>query len=195
MALLLVSLGHPATSIGAKYRSQGFASTAKCQVQLTHSVQHSAPLGFSPGHVHLGWAKHAKGLVPLASFLGSVVASSSIAHAAVDPSYWTGSLDVEPTNALSLPTWIIHTSSVLEWVTATFLLWEFGTLPGNEAYKGLAWAMLPSLGAALCALTWHFFYNAEDMAFLVACQGLLTVLGNCTLWLGAYRIYKRATKE
>jgi hypothetical protein len=28
----------------------------------------------------------------------------------------------EPSNALSLPTWAVHTSSVLEWMTAMFLM-------------------------------------------------------------------------
>ena len=30
--------------------------------------------------------------------------------------------------------------------------------------------MLPSLGSAMCACTWHFFYNAPDLELLVALQ-------------------------
>lgn len=42
----------------------------------------------------------------------------------------------EPANALSLPTWAIHVSSVLEWVTAMVLFWRLaeasGTFASNE---------------------------------------------------------------
>jgi hypothetical protein len=27
----------------------------------------------------------------------------------------------------------------------------------------MAWGMLPSLGSAMCACTWHFFYNSPDL--------------------------------
>lgn len=34
----------------------------------------------------------------------------------------------------------------------------------------MTWGMLPSLGSAMCACTWHFFYNAPSLEFLVALQ-------------------------
>ena len=40
--------------------------------------------------------------------------------------------------------------------------------------------------------TRHFFYNSPDLDFLVALQAALTVAGNCTCWLAAYRIYRAA---
>eukprot|EP00210_Caulerpa_lentillifera_P007072 g6765.t1 len=51
-------------------------------------------------------------------------------------------LRTEPSNALSLPTWIIHISSVLEWVTAMALIWKFAEVTGNEKWKGLTWGMV-----------------------------------------------------
>ncbi|GAQ85223.1 hypothetical protein KFL_002250030 [Klebsormidium nitens] len=102
----------------------------------------------------------------------------------------------EPANALSLPTWIIHVASVVEWVTAIALVWRYGDSdePGRRAWKGLAWGMVPLLAGALCACTWHFFYNAPSLEIIVALQGFFTVLGNCTLWYAAFRIYQRAQK-
>eukprot|EP00249_Psilotum_nudum_P010763 c22748_g1_i1 orf=276-833(+) len=47
----------------------------------------------------------------------------------------------EPKNALSLPTWIIHVGSVVEWVTAMALVWEYGQISGNIRWKGLSWGM------------------------------------------------------
>ncbi|KAL5828155.1 hypothetical protein ACOSQ4_019952 [Xanthoceras sorbifolium] len=32
----------------------------------------------------------------------------------------------EPANALSLPTWAIHVSSVVEWIAAMSLVWQYG---------------------------------------------------------------------
>ena len=54
----------------------------------------------------------------LASLLpASVIASMIVAASSCDPA---SALEIyaEPANALSLPTWAIHVSSVVEWVTA-----------------------------------------------------------------------------
>ncbi|TMW85266.1 hypothetical protein EJD97_023421 [Solanum chilense] len=98
----------------------------------------------------------------------------------------------EPSNALSLPTWAIHVSSVVEWVTAMALVWQYGEKSGNDSWKGLSWGMVPLLGGAFCACTWHFFYNSESLEFqvLVALQAALTVLGNATMCIAAFRIYR-----
>lgn len=66
----------------------------------------------------------------------------------------------EPANALSLPTWAIHVSSVTEWVAAMALMWRYAEVSGNPRWKGMAWGMMPSLGSAMAACTWHFFYNS-----------------------------------
>lgn len=96
----------------------------------------------------------------------------------------------EPSNALSLPTWAVHTSSVFEWGIGMYLMWKYGQVSGNPRWKGMAWGMLPCLGSAMCACTWHFYYNSTDVQFLVALQAFLTVIGNFTCWIAAYRIYQ-----
>eukprot|EP00890_Picochlorum_soloecismus_P000645 jgi/Picsp_1/1581/NSC_05059-R1_protein len=96
----------------------------------------------------------------------------------------------EPSNALSLPTWAVHTSSVFEWGVGMYLMWKYGEVSGNPRWKGMAWGMLPCLGSAMCACTWHFYYNSTDVQFLVALQAFLTVVGNFTCWIAAYRIYQ-----
>lgn len=95
----------------------------------------------------------------------------------------------EPKNALSLPTWVIHVSSVVEWIVAMSLVWQYGDKPRCQAWKGLSWGMVPLLGGALCACTWHFFYNAESLEILVAIQAALTLVGNFTMLVAAFRIY------
>ncbi|XP_024386121.1 uncharacterized protein [Physcomitrium patens] len=98
--------------------------------------------------------------------------------------------ETELTNALSLPTWFIHVASVVEWITAMALVWQYGDTPGNSSWKGLSWGMVPLLGGAMCACTWHFFYNAPALEILVVLQAALTVIGNFTMWAAAFRIYQ-----
>ncbi|VVB12017.1 unnamed protein product [Arabis nemorensis] len=106
-----------------------------------------------------------------------------------------GSLQLsEPANALSLPTWAVHVSSVVEWITAMALVWKYGERKGYESWKGLSWGMVPLLGGALCACTWHFFYNDESLEVLVALQAALTVIGNITMCIAAFRINKLSSK-
>jgi hypothetical protein len=52
--------------------------------------------------------------------------------------------------------------------------------------------MMPLLGGALAACTYHFFYNSPELDALVALQALLTVVGNGTCAWAAYRIYADA---
>lgn len=66
---------------------------------------------------------------------------------------------------------------------------------GNAKWKGLTWGMMPLLAGALCACTYHFFYNSSDLDFLVAVQASLTWIGNATCAAAAYRIYKSAQQE
>ncbi|GIL44003.1 hypothetical protein Vafri_1588 [Volvox africanus] len=131
---------------------------------------------------------------------GSMLAGAALVVLACDNLLAPGAaqaleLHAEPGNALSMPTWAIHVSSVLEWVTAMGLMWKYAEASGNPRWKGMAWGMVPSLGSAMAACTWHFFYNSPDLEFLVVVQSALTVIGNCTCWLAAYRIYEGAMAE
>lgn len=94
----------------------------------------------------------------------------------------------EPTNALSIPTWAIHFSSVLEYLLAMNLVWKFAETTGQSSWKGLTWGMLPLHASGVCACTYHWFYNPPELQFLVTSQAGLTLLGNLTCMLAAYRI-------
>ncbi|WVZ65601.1 hypothetical protein U9M48_014934 [Paspalum notatum var. saurae] len=107
---------------------------------------------------------------------GVALAAAAAAAAAVTSPPALAALS-EPANALSLPTWAVHVSSVAEWVTAMWLVWEYGERTGIKGWKGLSWGMVPLLGGAMCACTWHFFYNSESLEVLVALQGRSSVGG------------------
>jgi len=94
----------------------------------------------------------------------------------------------EPVNALSIPTWAIHSSSVIEYLIAMDIIWNYAQNTGNEKWKGLTWGMLPNHASGICACTYHFFYNPSSFQFIVTTQAGLTLLGNITLAIAAYRI-------
>ncbi|KAF3325066.1 Ycf49-like protein [Carex littledalei] len=135
--------------------------------------------------------------------LVSATASIALATAALPPAAAAAASSFplalsalqEPSNALSLPTWAIHVSSVVEWIAAMALVWQYGEKSGHTAWKGLSWGMVPLLGGALCACTWHFFYNSESLEILVAIQGALTTIGNITMLIAAFRIFKASQES
>jgi membrane protein YdbS with pleckstrin-like domain len=98
-------------------------------------------------------------------------------------------------HALSIPTWIIHVSSVIEWIIAIWLIWKYGELTKNRSWWGLSFAMLPALISAMCACTWHYFDNPKSLDWLVTLQATTTLVGNFTLWIAAYMIWRSTTAE
>lgn len=99
-------------------------------------------------------------------------------------------LHPEPLNALSFPTWIIHVSSIIEWLMAMSLVYEYAKVSRNPRWKALTWAMIPLHTSGLCACTYHFFYNAASLNALVTLQAALTFGGNVALFAAAYSIYR-----
>ncbi|KAK8658155.1 hypothetical protein V6N13_036367 [Hibiscus sabdariffa] len=132
---------------------------------------------------------------PMIGIAGSALALALAGSASASEFLGTSLQLSEPANALSLPTWAIHVSSVVEWITAMALVWQYGEKSGFESWKGLSWGMVPLLGGAFCACTWHFFYNSESLEVLVALQAALTVIGNITMCLAAFRIWKLSDKR
>ncbi|ELS01232.1 Protein of unknown function (DUF2499) [Xenococcus sp. PCC 7305] len=97
-------------------------------------------------------------------------------------------------HALSIPTWIVHVSSVIEWIAAIWFIWRYGEVTRDRDWWVLSFAMLPALVSAMCACTWHFFDNVEYLEWLVTVQALMTVAGNVTLCLAGWWIYRNRSK-
>eukprot|EP00440_Ansanella_granifera_P028826 gb/GFBE01031309.1/.p1 GENE.gb/GFBE01031309.1/~~gb/GFBE01031309.1/.p1 ORF type:complete len:492 (+),score=88.27 gb/GFBE01031309.1/:1-1476(+) len=96
------------------------------------------------------------------------------------------SFAAEPVNALSIPNWMVHWSTVFEFLLAMSLAWRYGDASGNQKWKGLTWGMFPSSISSVCALTFHVFYN--QIPWILTAQALFTFIGNATLALASYRI-------
>jgi hypothetical protein len=94
-------------------------------------------------------------------------------------------------HALSLPTWWIHITSVLEWMVAMVAVQQLARRRAEPAWNWLALAMLPALVSAMCACTWHLYDNTPSLYGLVVLQAALTAVGNLALALACLQLLRR----
>ena len=92
----------------------------------------------------------------------------------------------EPENALTIATWIIHISSLVEFLVAMGFCWRWADISNNPRWKGLTWGLIPLHSSGITACTYHLLYNS--IPILVPLQALLTFLGNSTAMYATYRI-------
>jgi len=92
----------------------------------------------------------------------------------------------EPENALSVACWIIHVSSLVEFLVAMGFAWRWADVTSNPKWKGLTWGLLPLHSSGIIACTYHLFYNR--IPIMVPLQAFLTFVGNTTAAYAAYRI-------
>ena len=93
-----------------------------------------------------------------------------------------------PANALSVPTWGVHVFSLVEWLVAMGLVWEYAAASGVKEWRWLTWGMLPLHASGVCACVQHFFFNAADLEWLVTAQGALTMAGNAGMCAAAGKL-------
>ena len=95
---------------------------------------------------------------------------------------------------LSFGTWLIHISSVIEWIFAIFIINKISKFENYYIYFWLSIAMVPNLIGAMCAITWHIYDNQEALYGLVTLQGIFTLIGNSTLAFATFAIYKKSER-
>ena len=93
-------------------------------------------------------------------------------------------------HALSLGTWWIHITSVLEWLAAIVAIQAWGVSRREGGWRWLALAMVPALASAMAACTWHLFDNSPALQGLVVLQAGLTALGNGALAIAAWHLLR-----
>ena len=91
---------------------------------------------------------------------------------------------------LSFGTWLIHISSVIEWIFTILVIYKISTYKEYNLFFWLSLAMIPNLIGAMYAITWHIYDNQENLYGLVSLQGIFTFIGNSTLALAAIIIFK-----
>ena len=91
---------------------------------------------------------------------------------------------------LSCGPWLIHITSVIEWIFAILVINKISTYKKYNLFFWLSLAMVPNLIGAMCAITWHIYDNQEILYGLVSLQGIFTFIGNTTLALSAIKIFR-----
>ncbi len=91
---------------------------------------------------------------------------------------------------LSFGTWLIHISSVIEWIFAILVINKISKYKNYNLFFWLSLAMVPNLIGAMCAITWHIYDNQENLYGLVSLQGIFTFIGNSTLALASIKIFR-----
>jgi hypothetical protein len=94
-------------------------------------------------------------------------------------------------HALSLPTWWIHITSVLEWLLAILVVQAYGRQRRESGWRWLSLAMVPALISAMAACTWHLFDNTAQLHGLVVLQAGLTFVGNACLAGAAWLLLRQ----
>ena len=94
---------------------------------------------------------------------------------------------------LSFATWVIHISSVLEWIVSIFIINQISYFKNYKSFFWLGLAMIPNLIGAMCAITWHIYDNQAQLYGLVTLQGIFTTIGNSTLAAASFYLYKNSS--
>jgi len=89
-------------------------------------------------------------------------------------------------NSFTICSWIIHVSSLVEFLVAMGFAWRWADIVDNPKWKGLTWGLIPLHSSGITACTYHLFYN--HIPILVAFQAFLTCVGNSTAAYAAWRI-------
>jgi len=136
-------------------------------------------------------------LVIILTLIASVTAFwPGLTGAEIHTPYLNGFMDIpkeyvfwgneDPENSLSVACWIIHISSIVEFLVAMGFAWRWADVSNNPKWKGLTWGLIPLHSSGITACVYHLFYNS--IPILVPIQAFLTCLGNTTAAYAAYRI-------
>jgi hypothetical protein len=137
-------------------------------------------------------------VVGLTLLTTATVIVPALSHPTVHTPYLGGILDLplstqelfsgrpEPDNALTVGCWLIHVSSLVEFLVAMGFCWRWADVVENPKWKGLTWGLLPLHSSGITACTYHLFYN--QIPLLVPIQAMLTCIGNTTAAYAAWRI-------
>lgn len=89
---------------------------------------------------------------------------------------------------LSLPNWIIHIFSSLEWGVAAFLLYRHGTLSGKPGVRLFALSMLPHWTGSFFVLGYHA--TGDSIPLLLDLSEVVNLVGSIALLLATLNILK-----
>jgi hypothetical protein len=92
------------------------------------------------------------------------------------------------TGLLSLPNWIIHISSSLEWGIASLLIYRYGVLSQRKEIRVFGLSMLPHWIGSFFVLFYHI--TTDRIALLLDLSEVINLFGSISLLLATISILK-----
>lgn len=89
---------------------------------------------------------------------------------------------------LSLPNWIIHLFSSLEWGVAAWLLYRYGRLSGRRSISRFGMAMLPHWIGSFFVLSYHV--SGDTIPMLLDLSEVVNLIGSTALLWATLRIFR-----
>ena len=90
----------------------------------------------------------------------------------------------------SIDNTVLFAASIFPYAIFLFYLYKISTYKKYNLFFWLSLAMVPNLIGAMCAITWHIYDNQDSLYGLVTLQGIFTFIGNSTLALASFTIFK-----
>jgi len=87
---------------------------------------------------------------------------------------------------LSIPTWIIHISSMLEWAIAFVLLYKYGQLIKRKDIQHFAKLMIPHWLGGLCVILFHI--SGDQIHLFLDLSKIINFFGSLALITGSFII-------
>jgi hypothetical protein len=94
---------------------------------------------------------------------------------------------------LSLPNWIIHISSSLEWGVAALLIFRYGKLCGRKEIMMFGISMLPHWVGSFFVLSYHM--TTDRIALLLDLSEVINLFGSISLLLATLNLLKAKERE
>ncbi len=93
---------------------------------------------------------------------------------------------------LSVPNWIIHLSSALEWGIAAALFFHYGRITGRRDIRLFGLAMLPHWSGSFFVLGYHI--SGDTIPLLLDMSELINLFGSTALLLATLNLLKSTKK-
>lgn len=94
---------------------------------------------------------------------------------------------------LSIPTWIVHLSSMIEWGLAALLLYRYGAQIGRADVKRFALLMLPHWAGGWCVILFHL--TNDEVLFWLDASKVVNFVGSACLLYGSLSLGRNVRRE
>jgi hypothetical protein len=93
---------------------------------------------------------------------------------------------------LSIPTWVIHLSSMIEWGIAAVLIFRYGKKIGRPEVSRFGLSLLPHWAGGWCVILFHV--TNDTVSFWIESSKVLSLVGSASLFWGVWSMLRQTPK-